>query len=89
MATSKIMGGGTKSELYFCVCSGPPRFFGSVPPDGGKRVKCQGQIPRLSPKLSGFRIRTLPRSKRLQGFSLKIWAKGALSLLFTSGNNTS
>ena len=32
------LGVGQKSELYFCVCSGPPRFSGSGPPDGGKRV---------------------------------------------------
>ena len=39
--TSKIRGGDKnrqKSELYFCVCSGSTRFFGSGPADGGKRV---------------------------------------------------
>ena len=37
--TSKIRGGGQNQGLNFCVCSGPPHFFGSGPPNGEIRVE--------------------------------------------------
>ena len=32
------LGGGQNLGQIFCVCGGPPRFFGSGPSNGGKRV---------------------------------------------------